>query len=63
MTTLNNATGSKKVEIRFNNNHEKFVCRFIQVSNCGTHKQEDLIEMKMYKSEKTATKWAKKQLI
>ena len=62
MTTFKNTTGSKKVEISFNPNHEKFVARFIQISNCGTHNEEDLIEMKMYKSEKTAEKWAKKQL-
>lgn len=62
MGTLKNTSGSKKVGIRFNPNHNKFVARFIQISNCGTHNQEDLIEMKMYKSEKSATKWAKKQL-
>lgn len=62
MTTLTNTTGSKKVNVVYNSNMEKFIVSFIQCFYNGIEKDEQLLEMKWFATEKAALNYAKKIL-
>jgi hypothetical protein len=51
---------SKKKAVFITKNHGEFVAEFVQFDN--ENQREHLIEMKCYKTEKAAIKWANKQL-
>lgn len=57
MTTLSNATGSKKVHIR-NNNTGSFIALYYQVYRG----EEDVLGTKMFSTEKRAISWGEKLL-
>ena len=60
MTTLKSKSGKKGVNI--SRNQGSFIVAYVQYFNEGDQVRESLIEMKRYKSEKTATKWANNKL-
>ena len=60
MKTLKSTSGKKGVNISKEN--KKFVACYVQYFNEGDLIREQLIEMKIYNSEKMAVKWANKQL-
>ena len=57
MTTLSNTTGSKKVNISYND-FNGYRCSFVQVYN----NEESIIEAKSFTTEKKALTWANKKL-
>ncbi len=61
MTTLTNTTGSKAVKISTSGNGT-INAAYVQYTKTGIDTQEDLIQLKSFSSEKTATKWANKIL-
>ena len=56
MKTLSNATGSKVVNIT--NREGSFTCMYCDVYQG----EQQVLDSKVYKSEKTAIKWANKKL-
>ena len=59
MTTLTNNSGSKKVNIRFN---ETYTASYIQIYNDGICNQEQVLEAKSFSTLKGAERWGNKQL-
>jgi hypothetical protein len=53
-------SASKKKAVNITRNHGKFIAEFIQFDQ--ENQREHLIEMKSYKTEKAAIKWANKNL-
>ena len=51
---------SKKKAVFIRRNHGKFIAAYVQIDQ--ENQREQLIEMKCYKTEKAAIKWANKQL-
>ena len=62
MQTITNQSGTKKVTIAYNPNAEKYRASFIQIFNNGIEKDEQLLEMKWFATEKAALNYAKKIL-
>lgn len=62
MTTITNTTGSKKVNVVYNSNMEKFRASFVQSFFNGIENDEQLLEMKWFNTEKAALNYAKKVL-
>jgi hypothetical protein len=61
MTTLTNTTGNKAVKISKSGNGT-INAAYVQYTKTGIDTQEDLLQLKSFSSEKTATKWANKIL-
>ncbi len=59
MRTLKSKTGKKAVNITKNNGN--FICCYVQI-NEDDQITEDLIELKEFKTESRAIKWAEEQL-
>jgi hypothetical protein len=53
-------SASKKKAVFITKNHGEFIAEFVQFDN--ENQREHLIEMKCYKTEKAAIKWANKNL-
>lgn len=53
-------SASKRKAVNITRNHGKFIAAYVQIDN--ENQREQLIEMKSYKTEKSAIKWANKQL-
>jgi hypothetical protein len=53
-------SASKKKAVNITRNHGKFIAAYVQIDQ--ENQREQLIEMKCYKTEKAAIKWANKQL-
>lgn len=60
MTLLTSASGTKIV--RISNNNGQINAAYCQISNTGIGKSEDLLQLKEFKSEKSAIKWGNKIL-
>jgi hypothetical protein len=53
-------SASKKKAVNITKNHGKFIAAYVQFDK--ENQREHLIEMKSYKTEKAAIKWANKNL-
>jgi hypothetical protein len=53
-------SASKKKAVNITRNHGKFIAAYVQIDQ--ENQREQLIEMKSYKTEKAAIKWANKNL-
>jgi hypothetical protein len=53
-------SASKKKAVNITRNHGKFIAAYVQIDQ--ENQREHLIEMKSYKTEKAAIKWANRQL-
>jgi hypothetical protein len=53
-------SASKKKSVNITRNHGKFIAAYVQIDQ--ENQREHLIEMKSYKTEKAAIKWANQNL-
>jgi hypothetical protein len=53
-------SASKRKAVNITKNHGKFIAAYVQIDQ--ENQREQLIEMKSYSTEKSAIKWANKQL-
>ena len=63
MTTISNATGTKKVNITEKNfGYVSIFAQYIQIVNTGIGTDEQVLESKSFSTIAGATKWANKKL-